>query len=66
MWRICIHHAKFTMADLHVEKITLERPKEKFLYVMMNISPLKSENQLLTLNRTLTIISLGGFHVMQH
>ena len=53
--RICIHHAKFTMAYVHVEKITLERPKETFLYVMMNItSPLKSQNQMYTL-RTLNI-----------
>ena len=55
--RICIHHAKYTMTYVHVEKITLERPKETFLYVMMNItSPLKSQNQLHTLNRTLTYI----------
>ena len=35
-----------------------------FLYVMMNItSPLKSQNQLHILKRTLIIISLGGFYL---
>ena len=35
-----------------------------FLYVMMNItSTLKSQNQLHMLNRTLIIISLGGFYL---
>ena len=35
--KVCIHHAKFTVAYVHVEKITLEKPKETFLYVMMTI-----------------------------
>ena len=54
------------MVYVHVE-ITLERPKESFLCVMMNtISPLISQNQLHTLNRTMTIISLEGFYAMHH
>ena len=59
--RICIHHVKFTMTDLHVEKNTFKRSKETFLYVMMNIeNPLKNENHLHMLKRkTLHIISLG-------
>ena len=60
-------HLSCKIYYVHVEEIALVRPKETFLYVMMNItSPLKSQNQLHTLNRTLTIISLGGFYVMQH
>ena len=49
------------MTDLHVEKNTLKRSKETFLYVMMNIeNPLKNENHLHMLKRkTLHIISLG-------
>ena len=35
--RICIHHEKFTMVYVHVEKIMLQRPKEMFLYIMVNI-----------------------------
>ena len=63
--RICIHHAKFTMIFVHMERATLERPEETFPYVMMNKTcALKSQKQLHTLNRTLTIISLGGFFVM--
>ena len=35
-----------------------------FLYVMMNItSPVKSQNQLYILKKTLIIISLGGFYL---
>ena len=41
----------------------MERPKETFLYVIMNIiSLLISQNQLHTLNATIIIISLGGFY----
>ena len=59
--RICIHHVKFGMIDLHVEKNTLKRSKETFLYVTMNIeNPLKNQNHLHMLKRkTLNIISLG-------
>ena len=65
--RTCIHYAKFTMVYVLVEKITLERPEETFLYVMTNIiSPLISQNQLHTLNRTMTIISLGRFCAIHH
>ena len=58
--RICIHHVKFTITDLHMEKNTLKRSKETFLYLMMNIeNPLKNENNLHMLKRkTLNIISL--------
>ena len=48
---------------VHVENITLERPKETFLYV---ISPLISQNQVHTLSRTMTVISLGGYYLMHH
>lgn len=59
--RICIHHVKFNMTDPHVEKNTLKRSKETFLYVMMNIeNTLKNQNHLHMLKRkTLNIISLG-------
>ena len=58
---------KITMVYVPVEQITFERPKETFLYVMMNIiSPLISQNQLHTLNRTMSIISLGEFYAMHH
>ena len=42
------HFVNFvTIAYVNVENIMLERPKETFLYVRMNItSPLKSQNQL--------------------
>ena len=60
-----MHHAKFTMIFVHMERATLERPKETCPYVMMNKTcALKSQKQLHTLNRTLTIVSLGGFYVM--
>ena len=63
----CIHHAKLTMAYVHVEKIRLKRPNKMFLYVVMNItSPLKSQNQVHTWNGTLMIISLGGSYVMHN
>ena len=39
--------SKFSMAYVHPEKNTLQRPQQKFLYVMMNIiSPLLSQKQL--------------------
>ena len=53
--------------NLHPSWKIYYRPKETFLYVMMNIiSPLISQNQLHTLNRTMTFISFGGFYVMNH
>ena len=55
------------MVYVYSENLTLERPKETFLYAMMNlISLVISQNQLDTLNGTMTIISLGGFYAMHH